>query len=328
MAEIVLEGVSKRYPDGTLGLRETSFTIRDGELFILVGPSGCGKSTLLNTIVGLETISEGEIRVDGRRIDDVDPKDRNMAMVFQSYALYPHMTVRENIAFPLKLAKLPSDEIRRRVAEAGEVLQLTTLLDRKPHTLSGGQRQRVAMGRAIVRHPAVFLMDEPLSNLDAALRVQMRAEIARLQRRLEITMVYVTHDQTEAMTLGDRVAVLREGEVQQIGIASRLVREPCQPVRRWLPRFSRYEFHAGGDPGPSTGSAFRRGRIARVATDAAYPAARGSNRRHSPRGPVPGIGHGSPVDGWNRIPGQGRDPGMAGCRSIPSCTDHAPERGP
>jgi multiple sugar transport system ATP-binding protein len=227
MAEIVLEGVVKQYPNGAFGLKKTDLTIRDGEFFILVGPSGCGKSTLLNLIVGLEEVSEGSIRVDARKVNEIDPKDRNMAMVFQSYALYPHLSVRENIAFPLKLARRPKNEIQERVNNAAEILQLTELLDLKPHMLSGGQRQRVAMGRAIVRHPAVFLMDEPLSNLDARLRVQMRTEIARLQRRLGITTVYVTHDQTEAMTLGHRVAVLKDGEIQQVGTPRELYQKPA-----------------------------------------------------------------------------------------------------
>lgn len=227
MAEIVLDCVSKRFPDGTVTLKDASFTIHDGEFFILVGPSGCGKSTLLNMIVGLEQVSEGEIRVNGKIVNDLDPKDRNMAMVFQSYAIYPHMSVRENIAFPLRLAKLPSAEMNRRVEEAASILELSTLLDRKPASLSGGQRQRVAMGRAIVREPLAFLLDEPLSNLDARLRVQMRSEIARLQKRLGATMIYVTHDQTEAMTLGDRVAVLNRGEVQQLGAPRELYRKPA-----------------------------------------------------------------------------------------------------
>ena len=227
MAEIVLDRVSKIFPDGTTPLKSASFTIRDGEFFILVGPSGCGKSTLLNMIVGLEQVSGGEIRVDGQVINHLDPKDRNMAMVFQSYAIYPHMSVRENLAFPLKLAKLPKTEIERRVSQAADILELTALLDRKPASLSGGQRQRVAMGRAIVREPKAFLLDEPLSNLDARLRVQMRSEIARLQKRLGTTMLYVTHDQTEAMTLGDRVAVLHQGEVQQIGTPHTLYRQPA-----------------------------------------------------------------------------------------------------
>lgn len=227
MAEIVLDRVSKQFPGGTRVLQETSLTIRDGEFFILVGPSGCGKSTLLNMIVGLEDVSSGEIRVDGRRVNELDPKDRNMAMVFQSYAIYPHMTVRDNIAFPLKLAKLPNREIRQKVERAAELLELTELLERRPAALSGGQRQRVAMGRALVRNPVAFLLDEPLSNLDARLRVQMRGEIGRLQKRLATTMIYVTHDQTEAMTLGDRVAVLNGGVVQQIGTPQELYRRPA-----------------------------------------------------------------------------------------------------
>jgi multiple sugar transport system ATP-binding protein len=227
MAEIVIDNVSKQFPDGTQVLKNASFTVHDGEFFILVGPSGCGKSTLLNMIVGLDSISAGEIRVDGRIINDLDPKDRNMAMVFQSYAIYPHMTVADNIGFPLRLAGLPKAEIRSKVEEAAAILELTALLERKPASLSGGQRQRVAMGRALVRNPVAFLLDEPLSNLDARLRVQMRAEIGQLQKRLGATMIYVTHDQTEAMTLGDRVAVLNQGEVQQIGTPRQLYEMPA-----------------------------------------------------------------------------------------------------
>ena len=226
MAQIALHKVTKRFADGTLAVKHADFTIADGEFFILVGPSGCGKSTLLNMIAGIEEVSGGEIRVDGKVVNDVDPKDRNMAMVFQSYAIYPHMSVRENLAFPLKLARVAQDEIARRVERAADILELGELLDRKPATLSGGQRQRVAMGRAIVRQPVAFLLDEPLSNLDARLRVQTRTEIARLQRNLGTTTVYVTHDQTEAMTLGQRVAVLRKGVVQQIGTPRELYAEP------------------------------------------------------------------------------------------------------
>ena len=226
MAKIALHEVSKRFADGTVAVKRADFTIADGEFFILVGPSGCGKSTLLNMIAGIEEVSGGEIRVDGKVVNDVDPKDRNMAMVFQSYAIYPHMSVRENLAFPLKLARVAQDEIARRVERAAGILELGELLDRKPATLSGGQRQRVAMGRAIVRQPVAFLLDEPLSNLDARLRVQTRTEIARLQRNLGTTTVYVTHDQTEAMTLGQRVAVLRKGVVQQIGTPRELYAEP------------------------------------------------------------------------------------------------------
>jgi len=226
VARIELDRISKRFA-GTTVLKQVSLSIEEGEFFVLVGPSGCGKSTLLNMIVGLEAVSEGEIRVDGKRVNDIDPRKRNMAMVFQSYAIYPHMTVRENMAFPLKLAGLDPDSIDARVREAAGILELEDCLDRKPHALSGGQRQRVAMGRAVVREPAVFLLDEPLSNLDAKLRVQMRTEIARLQRRLGTTTVYVTHDQTEALTLGDRIAVLRRGEVLQVGTPRELYEHPA-----------------------------------------------------------------------------------------------------
>lgn len=226
MAEIELKHVYKRFPDGHTGVEDANLKIDDGEFIILVGPSGCGKSTMLNMIAGLEDISEGDLLIGGERMNDVAPKDRDIAMVFQSYALYPHMNVRENIAFPLKLAKLPKKEIAKKVNEAAEILDLTEFLDRKPAHLSGGQRQRVAMGRAIVRRPKVFLMDEPLSNLDAKLRVQMRTEIAQLQERLSTTTVYVTHDQTEAMTLGDRVVVLKKGVIQQIGAPQELYHRP------------------------------------------------------------------------------------------------------
>ncbi len=227
MAEIVLDHVSKNYPDGAVAVKDLSLTIADGEFVILVGPSGCGKSTTLNMIAGLEDISAGELRIGGDRVNEKAPRERDIAMVFQSYALYPHMTVRQNIAFPLTLAKLNKADIATKVEETAKILDLTELLDRKPSQLSGGQRQRVAMGRAIVRQPKAFLMDEPLSNLDAKLRVQMRGEIARLQNRLGTTTVYVTHDQTEAMTLGDRVVVLRGGEAQQIGTPGELYGRPA-----------------------------------------------------------------------------------------------------
>jgi multiple sugar transport system ATP-binding protein len=226
MAEIVLDHVTKRYPDGTEAVKDMNVEIADGEFVILVGPSGCGKSTALRMIAGLEEITEGQLRIGGDVVNHLSPKDRDIAMVFQNYALYPHMTVRENMAFALKLAKVGKEEIRRRVEEAAKILDLSEHLDRKPAQLSGGQRQRVAMGRAIVRDPAAFLMDEPLSNLDAKLRVQMRAEVSRLQRRLGTTTVYVTHDQTEAMTLGDRVAVMRSGIVQQVGTPQELYENP------------------------------------------------------------------------------------------------------
>ena len=227
MAEIVLEHVSKSYPDGAIAVKDLNLTIADGEFLILVGPSGCGKSTTLNMIAGLEDISSGELRIGGERMNERAPKDRDIAMVFQSYALYPHMTVRQNIAFPLTLAKMKKTEIAQKVEETARTLDLTDQLDRKPSQLSGGQRQRVAMGRAIVRHPKAFLMDEPLSNLDAKLRVQMRGEIARLQKRLGTTTVYVTHDQTEAMTLGDRVVIMRGGVAQQIGTPDELYERPA-----------------------------------------------------------------------------------------------------
>ncbi|MDQ1423582.1 MAG: multiple sugar transport system ATP-binding protein, partial [Acidimicrobiaceae bacterium] len=226
MADIVLDHVTKRYPDGSEAVKDISLEIADGEFTILVGPSGCGKSTTLNMIAGLEDITEGELRIGGKVVNNMAPKDRDIAMVFQSYALYPHMTVRENMAFALKLAKTPKAIIDEKVTEAARVLDLTQHLDRKPVNLSGGQRQRVAMGRAIVRDPAAFLMDEPLSNLDAKLRVQMRTEVARLQKRLATTMVYVTHDQTEAMTLGDRVAVMRNGTIQQVAPPQELYQNP------------------------------------------------------------------------------------------------------
>lgn len=227
MAEIVLDHVNKSYPDGHTAVRDLNLTIADGEFLILVGPSGCGKTTTLNMIAGLEDISSGELRIAGERVNEKAPKDRDIAMVFQSYALYPHMTVRQNIAFPLTLAKMRKADIAQKVSETAKILDLTNLLDRKPSQLSGGQRQRVAMGRAIVRHPKAFLMDEPLSNLDAKLRVQMRGEIAQLRRRLGTTTVYVTHDQTEAMTLGDRVVVMYGGIAQQIGTPEELYERPA-----------------------------------------------------------------------------------------------------
>ena len=226
MADIVLEKVTKRYPDGFEAVRDMDLTIEDGEFVILVGPSGCGKSTALRMIAGLEDISEGELRIGGEVVNQKAPKDRDIAMVFQNYALYPHMTVRENMGFALKLAKVDQAEIDKKVEGAAETLDLTQHLDRKPANLSGGQRQRVAMGRAIVRDPSAFLMDEPLSNLDAKLRVQMRTEVSRIQQRLGTTTVYVTHDQTEAMTLGDRVAVMRAGVLQQVGSPMELYNEP------------------------------------------------------------------------------------------------------
>jgi multiple sugar transport system ATP-binding protein len=227
MAEIVLDTVTKRFAGGVTAVDGVSLTIADGEFMVLVGPSGCGKSTLLRMVAGLEEISEGVISIGGRVVNDLPPKRRDIAMVFQNYALYPHMSVEQNLGFGLKLRRTPRDAIRDRVADAARVLGLHDLLARKPGALSGGQRQRVAMGRAMVREPQAFLMDEPLSNLDAKLRVQMRAELARLRDRLKTTTVYVTHDQVEAMTLGDRVAVLRDGMLQQVDRPQNLFNRPA-----------------------------------------------------------------------------------------------------
>ena len=226
MSEIVLDGVTKTFADGFEAVKHMDLDIQDGEFMILVGPSGCGKSTALRMIAGLEDISEGELKIDGETVNDRSPKDRDIAMVFQNYALYPHMTVRENMGFALKLAGVDKAEIDQKVEAAAKTLDLEQHLDRRPANLSGGQRQRVAMGRAIVRDPKAFLMDEPLSNLDAKLRVQMRTEVAKLQSKLETTTVYVTHDQTEAMTLGDRVAVMRAGVLQQVGTPADLYDNP------------------------------------------------------------------------------------------------------
>ena len=226
MAEIVMEEVTKRFADGTEAVKQMSLDVGDGEFIILVGPSGCGKSTALRMIAGLEDITEGQVRIGEEVVNEKAPKDRDIAMVFQNYALYPHLTVRDNMAFPLRLAKVPKEEIDRKVEEAARTLDLTQHLDRRPANLSGGQRQRVAMGRAIVRDPKAFLMDEPLSNLDAKLRVQMRTEVSRIVAREGTTTVYVTHDQTEAMTLGDRVAVMRSGVLQQVGAPGELYENP------------------------------------------------------------------------------------------------------
>ena len=227
MAEIVLDHVVKRYPDGALAVDDFNLEIADGEFIILVGPSGCGKSTTLNMVAGLEDITAGKLLIDGQVVNDKAPKDRDIAMVFQSYALYPHMTVGDNMGFPLRLAGMDKETIKQKVGQAAEMLELTQHLDRKPANLSGGQRQRVAMGRAIVRSPKAFLMDEPLSNLDAKLRVQMRTQISRIQKNLGTTTLYVTHDQTEAMTLGDRVVVMRAGVVQQVGSPAHLYAHPA-----------------------------------------------------------------------------------------------------
>jgi multiple sugar transport system ATP-binding protein len=226
MAEIVLQGVTKRFGDATV-VDSVDLTVADGELMVLVGPSGCGKSTALRMIAGLEEITEGTVSIDGRVVNDLPPAERDIAMVFQTYALYPHMSVRDNLEYGLKMRKVPKEERARLVAEAAEILGLDELLARKPKDLSGGQRQRVAVGRAIVRHPRAFLFDEPLSNLDAKFRMQMRAEIARIQKRLATTTVYVTHDQVEAMTLGGRIAVMRAGRLQQVGTPLDVYRRPA-----------------------------------------------------------------------------------------------------
>jgi multiple sugar transport system ATP-binding protein len=233
MATVTFDHVTKKYGD-VLAVNDLNLEINDGEFMVLVGPSGCGKTTSLRMIAGLEEITAGTLRIGAKVVNDVAPKDRDIAMVFQSYALYPHMTVRDNLAFGLKLRKVPKPEIERRVKEAADTIQLSNLLDRKPKELSGGQRQRVALGRAIVREPAVFLMDEPLSNLDAKLRVQTRAEIARLHQRLGTTMVYVTHDQVEAMTMGTRIAVMSDGILQQVGTPQELY---DHPVNRFVAGF-------------------------------------------------------------------------------------------
>jgi len=226
VSDIVFDHIGKRYGDGFEAVKDMNLSVGDGEFMILVGPSGCGKSTALRMVAGLEDITDGELKIGGEVVNDRAPKDRDIAMVFQNYALYPHMTVRENMGFALKLAKVPQGEIDRKVIEAAKILDLEQHLDRKPANLSGGQRQRVAMGRAIVRSPKAFLMDEPLSNLDAKLRVQMRTEISRLQQQLGTTTIYVTHDQTEAMTLGDRIAVMRAGILQQVGSPGELYARP------------------------------------------------------------------------------------------------------
>lgn len=227
MSGLSLRHIYKKYPNGFEAVKDFNLEIADGEFIIFVGPSGCGKSTTLRMIAGLEEISSGDLLIDGKVVNDEEPKDRDIAMVFQNYALYPHMTVFDNIAFGLKLRKTPKNDIARLVQHAAEILDLSMLLDRKPGALSGGQRQRVAMGRAIVRNPKVFLMDEPLSNLDAKLRVQMRIEIAKLHQELGTTIIYVTHDQTEAMTLGTRIVVMKDGVVQQVDTPSNLYEKPC-----------------------------------------------------------------------------------------------------
>ena len=227
MASLTLKNITKRYAGNVLAVSDFNLEIKDKEFIILVGPSGCGKSTTLRMIAGLEEITDGELYIGDKLVNDVAPKDRDIAMVFQNYALYPHMTVFENMAFGLKLRKTPKDEIKRRVEEAARILDIEHLLDRKPKALSGGQRQRVALGRAIVREPKVFLLDEPLSNLDAKLRAQMRTELAKLHKRIGTTFIYVTHDQTEAMTMADRIVVMKDGLIQQVDTPTKLYDSPA-----------------------------------------------------------------------------------------------------
>jgi multiple sugar transport system ATP-binding protein len=227
MAQVVLENVTKVYENKVVAVKNANLVVEDKEFVVLLGPSGCGKTTTLRMIAGLEEITDGKIYIDGKVVNDVEPKDRDIAMVFQNYALYPHMTVYENMAFGLKLRKYPKDEIDRRVREAAKILGIENLLDRKPRQLSGGQRQRVAVGRAIVRNPKVFLFDEPLSNLDAKLRVQMRSELKKLHHRLQATIIYVTHDQVEAMTMADKIVVMKDGEIQQIGTPHEIYNSPA-----------------------------------------------------------------------------------------------------
>ena len=281
MADIKLENVTKRFPDGYEAVRDMNLEIKDGEFMILVGPSGCGKSTALRMIAGLEDITDGELKIGGDVVNDRAPKDRDIAMVFQNYALYPHMSVRDNMGFALRLRGVDKQEIDKKVTDAARVLDLEAHLDRKPSQLSGGQRQRVAMGRAIVRDPAAFLMDEPLSNLDAKLRVQMRTEVARLQQQLGTTTIYVTHDQTEAMTLGDRVAVMRSGVLQQVGAPMELYQRAGEPVRGRLHRLAGHELHAG----------YGRGRHGEAAVRRRAPAAGDAPAGEARRGPPADRGH-------------------------------------
>ncbi len=305
MAAITLEHVEKAYADGYKAVIDVSLEITDGEFMILVGPSGSGKSTLLRMIVGLEDVTGGEVRIGGQRVNDKPPRDRNLAMVFQNYALYPHLSVFENIAFPLRLRSLPEEDVRRRVAEAAATLELTDHLERKPSQLSGGQRQRVAMGRAIVREADAFLFDEPLSNLDAQLRGQMRTEIARLQQRLGVTTVYVTHDQVEAMTLGDRVAVLRRGELQQVDTPRALYTSPVNLfVAGFIGSPSMNLLPAPAFPAIPLDIPDDRGRGGRYPTRA--PARRGARR---PLGPGPG----------RRLRRRGRGGRVVGGRAVRLC---------
>ena len=316
MATVTLDAVNKIYDNGFQAIYDLSLDVADSEFLVLVGPSGCGKSTALRMVAGLESITSGELRIGDRVVNDVEPKDRDIAMVFQNYALYPHMTVYDNIGFALKLARVPRPEIDSRVRKAAAILELEPYLSRKPGQLSGGQRQRVAMGRAIVRQPAVFLMDEPLSNLDAKLRVQMRAEIARLQRDLAVTTIYVTHDQVEAMTMGHRVAVLKDGYLQQVGAPQHLYDEPTNVfVAAFIgsPSMNLYEgvVTLNGDKQradrPPTGGARSRdvgeapgpAEVRRPACGGRHPprGLRGRRRPHRRSGRSPPEGHGPPRRG-------------------------------
>ena len=279
MATVSLEKVSKTYPNGAPAVSDLDLEVAEGELMVMVGPSGSGKTTALRMVAGLEDITSGTLRLGGQVVNDLSPKDRNVAMVFQSYALYPHMTVAENIGFALRLRKMPKDQIQAKVAETAQLLGLSEYLDRKPGQLSGGQRQRVAMGRAVVREPSVFLMDEPLSNLDAKMRVQMRSEISRIQRRVGVATLYVTHDQTEAMTMGDRVAVLHMGCLAAVRHPPGPLRPPRQPLRGRLHRLAGHE--------PVRGRPVGRRRPAAAGQPVDHPARRRAGRPPRPR-PVPG----------------------------------------
>jgi multiple sugar transport system ATP-binding protein len=296
-----MDKVTKVYPNGVTAVADLDLDVQDGEFLVLVGPSGCGKSTALRMVAGLETITRGELRIGDRVVNDLPPKERDIAMVFQNYALYPHMTVEQNIGFALKLAKLPKEEIRERVHNAARILQLEDWLGRKPGQLSGGQRQRVAMGRAIVRDPSVFLMDEPLSNLDAKLRAQTRAEIASLQRQLGTTTIYVTHDQIEAMTMGDRVAVMREGRLQQIDEPEVLYAEPANLfVAAFIgsPSMNLLDGTVTIDDGSATVSLGEQSLTVPPAALADRPALRAYDGRQVVVGIRPEhLGDGSPVDG-------------------------------
>ena len=291
MSTVTLKNLTKDYPNGFRAITDLSLHLDDGEFLVLVGPSGCGKSTALRMIAGLEDITSGDLYVGDRRLNDVPPKDRDMAMVFQNYALYPQMTVAENIAFPLKLRRVPKAERQAQVRQAAEILELTEQLDKKPAHLSGGQRQRVAMGRAIVRHPALFLMDEPLSNLDAKLRVQMRADIAGIQRELGVTTFYVTHDQVEAMTMGDRVAVIKDGVLQQVATPESIYGRPDNVfVAAFIgsPSMNLYEASLTGSDGPEGGYSLMLG-DQRLAVPAEVVAARPALASYQDRPVVVGI---------------------------------------